>query len=341
MIPNDRLRFHFLDVGHGDATIIELPDFGTPVPTPRFAVVDFGDWGTAELVRDYMTELVAARTGDTMDGYSIEFVCVTHPHEDHFAGMRTFLDRFADAGNSALNRVRQFWDCGFRTNSARYNNTLRTIITNRNITFVRLASGIEYEFGQVRVAVLAPSIDLRNRFDTFGVDKNNASIVLRLRLRNSYAVLAGDAEYESWGKIVEEFPRNRSVDYISDALGMAERDETTDQLKSDLLRASHHGSKHGTDLRYLERIDPNRIVISAGDDLWYRNNEPGWIGMFPHPITSLIMGELDAAVSVHVTGETGHVVYSYSGGWCPAQPVFLRSDPGEPGFRQALETALV
>ncbi len=338
MIPNESLRFHFLNAGHGDATIVEFPDFGTP-PTARFGVIDFADRRTPDLVAGYMKELVDIRTGPGGD-YRIEFACATHPHEDHFGGLRSFLSAFSHDTDPALNHVTAFWDCGFRTTSSTYNGILIKILKNTNISFVRLSAGTEYDFGRVHLTVLAPSIDLRNRFDTYGVDKNNASIVLRFKLGNSYAILAGDAEYESWGKVVEEFPRISSVNFLSDALGLAEREDTADQLKSDLLRASHHGSKHGTDLRCLERINPGRIVISAGSDSWYRLNETDWVGKVPHPVTTKIIEALGTAPDVLVTGDSGHIVVKYTGGWAPAYVNEFVEMPGDQGFRAALEATI-
>lgn len=339
MISNKYLRFHFLNVGHGDATIVEFPDYGSPV-IARFGIIDFGPRKGPELVLDYLRELIKIRTDQDSGMYRIEFACVTHPHEDHYGALKKFLDEYADSSDSSINRLNSFWDCGFRTTSSRYNNTLKKLILNHNVSFMRLAAGSEFDFGKVHVTVLAPSIDLRNRFDTFGVDKNNASVVLKFKLLNSYAIIAADAEYESWGKITEEFPRTRRIQFVPDALGLAERNDTSDQLKCDLLRSSHHGSMHGTDLRYIERINPNRIIISAGSQQWYEENEPRWTGLFPHPVTRTIVDCLHKDVEQMVTGEEGHILVSYSGGWTPSSVETIREKPGNQAFATRLESVI-
>lgn len=336
MISNRYLRFHFLNVGHGDATIVEFPDFGSPA-TSRFGIVDFGTRKAPELVLDYLKELISIRADNNPASFCIEFACVTHPHEDHYGGLKRFLEEYADSDDSSKNRLNSFWDCGFRTTSSRYNNILRKLILNHNVSFMRLAAGAEFDFGKVHVTVLAPSIDLRNRFDTYGVDKNNASVVLKFRLGKSNVILAGDAEYESWGKISEEFPRTHRIQFVPDALGLAQRKETSDQLKCDLLRASHHGSMHGTDLRYIERIYPNRIIVSAGSQSWYEENKPSWKGLFPHPVTSMIIECLTKDVPCKVTGEEGHIVVSYSGGVTPGSVEVITEMPGEQAFTSHLE----
>ena len=122
MVSNDELKIHCVNVNHGDATIIEFPDYGVPARA-RFGVVDFGGKKAADRERltAYLDALLLHR-GDGapgFDDYSIEFACVTHPHDDHYGGLSRFLDRFA-------NHLRQFWDCGFRTNAVTYNRLLAT-----------------------------------------------------------------------------------------------------------------------------------------------------------------------------------------------------------------------
>ncbi len=63
MLRNDELKIHFVNVNHGDATIIEFPDYGNKA---RFGVVDFGAKTAREraFTRDYMRALVALRKGE-------------------------------------------------------------------------------------------------------------------------------------------------------------------------------------------------------------------------------------------------------------------------------------
>ena len=207
---------------------------------------------------------------------------------------------------------------------------------NQNFIFTRVSSGSEFEFGDTRVIILAPSVDLRNRFDTFGVEKNDASIVLRIKYRNSYVIIAADAQYASWGKVTEEFPRHKAIKFNSDALGLAQRKETSDQLKCNLLRISHHGSKHGSSLEYLERLDPAYVIISAGSEAWYQANDLKWAGYFPHPLVKLMLKQLDPTMTTLVTGEVGNIIVKYHGRWSPREVKTFNSYPRDPGFAQDL-----
>jgi competence protein ComEC len=340
MRDNDELRLHFINVNHGDATIIEFPDYGLPKKA-HFGVVDFGAKKAEDrsLTSDYMLALLDLRKdNDPNFEFEIDFACVTHPHDDHYGGLRRFMNVFADAASESNNKIESFWDCGFRTNAITYNNILRDISLNKNLTFTRVTAGSEFEFGEVRITILAPSVDLRNRFDTYGIGKNDASIVLRIRYRNSYIILAADAEFASWAKSTEEFPRRERIRFYRDALGLAERQETSDQLKCNLLRVSHHGSKHGTSLEYLERLKPQYVVITAGSFDWYQRNVSNWAGNFPHPLIVETLKELDPNIQprTYITGDVGNIIFKYNGNWGPRDMKTFAARPGTPGFAAAL-----
>ena len=126
MQQNDELKAHFLNVNHGDATILEFPDDRTQ-NMARYGLVDFGAKRAVdrEIMTAYMDTLVRFRAdNDPAFDYRIEFACVTHPHDDHYGGLTRFMDAFSDSINPDQNKVKTFWDCGFRTNSLRYNQIL-------------------------------------------------------------------------------------------------------------------------------------------------------------------------------------------------------------------------
>ena len=81
-IKAEDLVFHFLNVGFGDTTVIELP----PNTNGKrlLGIVDCCDGDkTLEYVKQI--KLVRANEGITIDG--VEFICATHPHYDHIRGI--------------------------------------------------------------------------------------------------------------------------------------------------------------------------------------------------------------------------------------------------------------
>lgn len=114
--PDSPLKLHVLDVGHGDCLILEFPD------GISHAIIDcnrrkesnrgFGqDYDPSEpKVLTYFRSLV-------QDGISpiVEFVCLTHPHLDHYRGFGDLLRGLINLGIP----IRQFWDFGVSGKKAR------------------------------------------------------------------------------------------------------------------------------------------------------------------------------------------------------------------------------
>jgi beta-lactamase superfamily II metal-dependent hydrolase len=327
----ENLRIHVVNVDHGDAILVEFADYDGKA---HYGIVDTGR--PERIYRDRLADYFQAIVDLRDMPYQVEFVCITHPHEDHYGGLRTVLDRFAPADSET--RIRQFWDCGFRTTAKTYNDLLERIAMDDRVVFVRLAAGAEFEFGEARVYVMGPSLDLRNRFDTYGVDRNNASIVLRISYKQATAILAGDAHFDSWGKITEEFPRTSKISFFEDA--KIERSEGTNQLNCQLLKVSHHGSKHGTSLEYLEKLNPGYFMITCGSPDWYTQNKPGWGVDWPHPLARLAIENIDQQPDVRLSYREGNVIYTLAGGRVK-KAVNLPQVPGTPGFIDRLRLALV
>jgi beta-lactamase superfamily II metal-dependent hydrolase len=313
MRENNFLRLHFLNVGHGDAIVCEFPDYINGVERkPRFGLIDAGglDKAIKEKTLDYLNKFIRCRldrdpsTDPDAEDYIFEFICLSHPHEDHLKGMLPVLEAFCADGVPAKNKPRRFWDCGFRYNTVGYLDILNFLIKHREVQFVRVASGTEFHFDAVEIVVLAPSIDLRNRYDTYGVNVNDASIVLRLSFGGKVAVLTGDSHFDTWGKICEEFPRTRHITYAywkkNGKIQYDKRDprhpdlvflSSGNQLDCDLLKVAHHGSKRGTSYEYIEKLSPDHFAITCDNDEWYSRHKKTWVGKFPHPITRLVIGE--------------------------------------------------
>ena len=113
MIANSDLRIHIINVGHGDSILVELPDDNIGQnPKPRFGLVDAG--GTKKESKrktvDYLKAFLDHRMEGDEESYIFEFICLTHPHLDHYYGLNTVLDFFLN--KPARDKwPKQFWDC--------------------------------------------------------------------------------------------------------------------------------------------------------------------------------------------------------------------------------------
>jgi beta-lactamase superfamily II metal-dependent hydrolase len=166
-IPSE-LVVRFLDVGQGDAQLLQLPG-GERI------LIDAGDRG--------------APTDELLDRYGVEeldLVIATHPHSDHIGDMREVMGRF---------EVKEFWDSGFPHSTKTYTDMLEEIRL-RGIKFATPRRGDLRKFGEVLVEVLHPAPVLPDD------EPNNASLVVRIEYRNTRLLFTGDAEKKSWQQMI-------------------------------------------------------------------------------------------------------------------------------------------
>lgn len=262
-VTQESLCVHILNVGDGDGIIIQFPEVGG---SRKFAVVDCC---SATKTLDYLGKLGAIE---------LEFVCATHPHFDHIGGIPRLLAAYKG-------KIREYWDSGFRHTSVTAMNIVDLIDADPEMRFMRVTSGMERVINGVSVTVLAPSISLRNRYDTFGIDINNASVLLKLEHKApeaatpSVIILGGDAQLPSWSRVMEEFPRFVKTQNPEQKIKVT---EASNPLNCNVLKVSHHGSKHGTALECIETLDPECAIVSCSGTSTYG---------FPHEIAMLSIKE--------------------------------------------------
>ena len=179
--PQGMLRVTFIDVGQGDAALIDLPDgeammidSGGLVGSP----IDVGD-------RVIAPELRARRRSD------LALVVLTHPHPDHFGGFASGL---------AGVRVKVLWDTGEGEAEGTGGGyaALLTAARARGTSVVRPAGFCgSHVLGGAVIEVLAPCPDFSS--DT---GPNDNSIVLRIAYGHRSLLFVGDAEHEEEGALL-------------------------------------------------------------------------------------------------------------------------------------------
>ena len=309
---NKSLAVYTLNVGDGDAIIIQFPTIGD-LQRPC-AVVDCYDADkTIQALKD-------------LEVTEIPFVCATHPHYDHTKGIKKLLEWTKTSGI----KVSEFWDSGFRHVSKTHYDIITWLFDNTDIQMIQPTSGYETAINNVRIRVLSPSIYLKNHYDTFGTNINNASIVIKLEYpatdvtkyytkknkngdeeiknkdhdkRNSI-ILGADAQFDAWARITQEFPHLVST---SNQNQLIEYKKVRHRpLKCQVFKAPHHLSKHGLSLEVVEMLRPQFTIGSLADKSHHG---------FPHELAVKAVVDIKAKKTKDKgVRYTGHHVENLRGG---------------------------
>lgn len=211
----------FLDVGQGDCAVIQLAD-------GRVLVVDAGD---ARDGWDYGERVVGPFL--RRQGYSkIDFLVLSHPHDDHIGGAPALLREF---------EVGRLFHAGQYYESAAVD-SIQAISRRqgRNAQVVRAGDffGIDEQTG---LYFLGPRTGFADstRKTLFGT--NNSSVVFMMKHGQTRWLFAGDAEVEAL----------QSLQVYGSF------------LDSDVLKLSHHGSWNGSPPPWIAAVRPEIGVISC------------------------------------------------------------------------------
>lgn len=172
---------------------------------------------------------------------SIDVVVATHPDADHIGGLPHVLERY---------RIGAYVDPGVESKNA-IDDEIWRILGDGGIPRMTARRGMRIDFGDGAVFdMLFPDKDVSASSDT-----NGSSIVGLLSYGAAGFMLTGDAGKAQERRVVE----------------LAGID-----LKSQVLKAGHHGSRTSSDEAFVRAVAPEYAVVSAGKDNRYGhpNAEP-------------------------------------------------------------------
>jgi competence protein ComEC len=210
------LSVHFLDVGQADCILIKT-EYGN-------ALIDTGNSTDDVFVRRYLLS-------HNVD--EIEYLVLTHLHEDHSGGAADIINGF-----KVRNVIMHKTDESLIPDEVFYQRFTKAVDENRP-EVIYAEAGNEFSLGEVRLTVLAPL----KEYD----ELNNLSIVIRLDYMDTSFLFMGDAQADEEADIIE----------------------SKSDIDCDVIKLGHHGSMKSNSERFLKEVSPLIAVISCGFDNSY------------------------------------------------------------------------
>lgn len=230
--PAGALRVTFVDVGQGDAAIIELPD-GAVWLVDAGGLPNGGDAATSP-------GRAVAGVLDVYGHTAIDLAIVSHPHPDHYLGFAALAERMP---------IGELWSVDEAALDARGPREFDAIAATLVAHGTRLAHpplGVARVEAGVELVVWAPRYsEDEGAAPVEGADPvrtvNDNSLVVALRFAGRTIVFSGDLEAEGERALVDA--------------GLHD---------VDVVKVAHHGSPTSSSAAYVAATHPRIAVISCG-----------------------------------------------------------------------------
>ena len=263
--PDGRLHVDFLDVGQGDSALLTMPD-GTTV------MIDAGGKPNFNRGEDDDAEQPFERdTRSVGDGVVSEFLWArgldrvdylipSHADADHIDGLNDVARNFKVRGAIVARNPSD--DLEYARFAATMNDA--------GLPIEKIGAGDILHFGEVTAEILwpPPNADLEAPW------RNNDGVVLRVRYGARTLLFTADIERQAEAEVLK-----KDVD-----------------LRSDIVKVAHHGSRTSSTDAFVRATRPTLAVISVGRT-----------SIFGHPHREVVERWRANGAQVMTTGERGTI----------------------------------
>ena len=192
----------------------------------------------------------------------IDVVVGSHPHADHIGGLISVLEQVS---------VSHYLDAGQHVDSFT-GKQLQEVVKTKGIRYQTVAAGDSLV--GIGGLVLHPTPAYVSASGPAPDGMNNGSVVIRIVHQGTSILLTGDIEHETDGDLMRWGHR----------------------LRSDILKAAHHGSRTSSTPEFLAGVTPGIVAISCGI-----NNK------FRHPSPEVIQRLRDMGIQIWRTDHSGAI----------------------------------
>ena len=235
--PNDTY-VRVVDVGPGLCTVTE-------VPGGHYMVYDAGHWNGKHCIK-------AVR--DIVDGEDIDLIVISHSDSDHLGDADDILSEFNV--KRIIRTGYQRWDtANWRNLNDKAAEEVKYGASVMNLGTHALVPGTMIQLGSATVTLVAGWNDWPHPGPTASEKRNAISIVVKLEYQGKSVLFTGDTVGRR---------KSDPVDACKDAERSMVDNDANVPLKSDVLIAPHHGGNNGSAKCFVEAVDPQFVIFSAG-----------------------------------------------------------------------------
>lgn len=215
-----------------------------------------------------------------MGSSKIDYAILSHAHLDHLGGFLRLMKKV---------QIDKVVDPGFPHVGKTYKRFLK-MVEDQGVPYVVARRGMEISLGAgATLAILAPEEPLLRGTRS---DPNANTIVARLNYGEICMVFTGDAELPTEDRLLD----------------------SKQDIRCPILKVAHHGSAHSTSERWLDRVQPELAVISAGRRNKYGHPAPETIRRLEAVGARIYRTDLHGTVSIRTDGRRVMVVTTHAPG---------------------------
>lgn len=248
-LPEDQMRAHFINVGQGNATLLEF--------SCGAILIDAGGEGPntqAEVTR-YLDRFFSRRTDLKR---TLNSVIVTHPHVDHNRALKDVLRQFKvlnyiDNGlRNGSGDTSQIWAQdhakSLKINYANYSYDQTSMVTGKKGITNKIIDPVNCSGVNPEITILSGRFQALPLGWTQSMSRkkgNLHSLVIKVVFGKSSFLFTGDLELQAMEKVVNLY-------------------KGTNMLDCDVWEVSHHGAYNGITPEWLAAVTPKFAIIPVG-----------------------------------------------------------------------------
>lgn len=272
-----QLRVTFLDVGQGNAALVEFPG-------SKRMIIDGGGFPGSEF--DVGRNVVAPYLwGQKIT--QVDYLVLSHPQADHMNGLIFLAKAF---------HPKEFWYNGDSSRAATFSELMDALSKEKTALVLPASLSRGRSISGVDVNIVHPSpCDASSRkAPPRSLSLNNRSLVMRLSYHGNSFLFPGDIEKQGESILL---------------------DNTHGKIRSGVLLCPHHGSKTSNSREFLAAVAPTLCVISCGEKNRFGFPHPSTLQRLQEQRCRIFRTDRDGAIQISVGREDE--IRTYGNHWKP------------------------